>query len=330
MTAIENCGRNRMKRNYNSTQAYLMMFIIHTYATSIAASAGVTAARMTSKYIPIIISSAMSQNDSNAMTSTPKHIAPNFYSSTMSNITPSKSNAQQKSNNTSTALPSNLSSSSIHDYIKNNVKTESSRKNLIPVTTTPATPDYVKNAIRVVPDQQKFVLPSNDEFHINTEFLTDQDIQSFKNKFNNETDAFTAKLSNYWTLIKDSYDEITNNKKTTETKNNSAAIIAKPNIMDRETVITSIKNITEKVFDPNDQQPLSAYITNMKKLAESLDPQADKEIIDAIDFLQKTKSNLIKYQNVEKNFNCYCSSNCSRHCNIFHFHFSYVEKFHEN
>ena len=256
-----------MKQNYDGMKFVMMiMLIMHISSTSITASAGATAARTVTRYIPTAISSATNQVDSYAVASAPE-FAPDE--------------------------ASNLPSSPMYNYIKTIVSTGSSQnnfRNLIPIITTSAIHDYIKNAIGSVPTQQKFMLPSHDEFHIDHDLLTDKDIESFKRKFNDETDEFVEKLSKYWTLIKDRCDELidSNNSPTkiTPSTNNPPAYQKK---MNRETVIASMKNVTEKVFDPNDKRLLPDYIAELKTLTKHLDPDEDKIIIDAIDFLQKNQ-----------------------------------------
>jgi len=154
--------------------------------------------------------------------------------------------------------------------------------------------DYIKNSIITSNDNlltEILNFQSINEYIISDNILTEKDIEFFKNKFHNETEIFIKKLSNFWTLFKNKYDEITTHHHETD-KIERVSISANQINISRDEAFTSIEKITEQIFDPQDHRPLSTYIAEIKNLSTYLDPIQDKIIIDAIDFL---------YQNQHKN-----------------------------
>lgn len=130
----------------------------------------------------------------------------------------------------------------------------------------------------------KIILRSFDEFHIDTHFITDENIDNFIKKFNSETELFQSKLSNLWTEISDTYDQFKNPGKKVQ-KNSEIKFTE----MNREQAILKLRTITENIFDPNDKQSLSTYLSEMKIATQYLDQDKDSTIIQSIDFLQKNQ-----------------------------------------
>lgn len=117
----------------------------------------------------------------------------------------------------------------------------------------------------------------------------EQKIDNFSKKFSQETKVFTLKLIEFWNSIENNYIDYIKKNSTTISQvpcDEKKEIETKQS---REEIINSIKKITEKIFDPLDQRPLSTYIADIKKLTDLLDPQEDKKIIDGINFLQKNQ-----------------------------------------
>lgn len=123
---------------------------------------------------------------------------------------------------------------------------------------------------------------------IDTQSDIEQKMQNFSKKFTYETEQFKLKLFEYWSEIKKSHDEymqekmpLNNNDKLYKSSKNSVAIE-----LTRDQAIIRIKDITEQIFDPNDQRPLSAYLQEACLLTQYLNPETDKQIIDGLKFLQ--------------------------------------------
>lgn len=131
---------------------------------------------------------------------------------------------------------------------------------------------------------QQITLRSFDEFHIDTDFITDQNIQVFIKKFDSETEAVQSKLSDLWTEISAKYDTSVN-----KTQQTNSPDFNKPATINRDQAIMQLRTITEKVFDPNDKKTLSNYISEMKTTAQYLDTDKDSKIIESINFLQKNQ-----------------------------------------
>jgi len=262
----------------------IIMIISHAPTLSIAAASTVVThtAKIASKYIPTMISSNSKTNQpllnfqSNSVT-----IKPTF--------TPSITTLNNK-NIFSPTLYTNLNS--INTDINKDI---ASKHPNLTTTTQPintSKQDKFEDVINTILTT-KVTLPENNEYHIATDLLSDQNIESFKQKFSQETDVFINKLSEFWTIIKDAYDTLKNKLDDKTIKSSTLtppAITPKqPQVINHEKVISDIKNVTEKIFDPNDLKPLSVYLQEMRLLASFLDQDKDKIIIQAIEFLQENQ-----------------------------------------
>jgi len=127
---------------------------------------------------------------------------------------------------------------------------------------------------------RQITLQSFDEFHIDTHFITDENIDNFIKKFNHETATVQSKLSDIWGELSNEYDESQHIK---------ISDFNKPVMMNREQAIIQLRTITENIFDPNDKQSLSTYLSEMKAVTQYLDQDKDAGIIQLIDFLQNNQ-----------------------------------------
>lgn len=119
----------------------------------------------------------------------------------------------------------------------------------------------------------------------------DTEIQALHQKFKNETELFTAKLSEFLITLEDKFDELTLKilDKKTDESTRSKTKDSLDQQLTRDQALIKIKNVVEKVFDPNDQRPLSVYLQEAIVLSQYLDRQTDKQIIEGLQFLQENQ-----------------------------------------
>jgi len=126
---------------------------------------------------------------------------------------------------------------------------------------------------------------------IDTQSDIEQKMQIFSKKFTYETEQFKLKLSECWSEIKKSYDEYIQDKLIATTppvldKSTLNPTIIKPT---RDQAVVNIKLVVDKIFDPEDERPLSVYIAEIKDLTQYLNPATDQQIIDGVRFLQENQ-----------------------------------------
>jgi len=136
---------------------------------------------------------------------------------------------------------------------------------------------------------QKKQLQSLDEYHIDTDFLTDKHLEKIIQKMDQETTAFLSKLSTFIQNVSTKYDDFTNNKTSSMQTLSTYPDLNVPVTISREQAIIQLKDINEKLFDHNDNKPLSIYISAMKAIIPYLDALEDATIIESINFLDKNQ-----------------------------------------
>lgn len=147
---------------------------------------------------------------------------------------------------------------------------------------------YITNAYRI---KKNIEQQNNLNKSIHAQSDIEQKMQHFSEKFTHETELFKLKLSEYWSEIEKSYDEYIQEKLIASTTPALDKIILHPTIIKptRDQALISIKIVSEQIFDPADQRPLSVYIAEIKDLTQYLNPTTDQQIIDGIRFLQENQ-----------------------------------------
>lgn len=152
------------------------------------------------------------------------------------------------------------------------------------------TPDcQVAKPTTIKPFLKKIEYKKDASYIENSASEFDTNMQVLQTKFKNETEFFAVKLSEILTTLEETFNEVTLKileQKTDEPRARTTKHLHHQQLT-REQALIEIKNVVEKIFDPNDQRPLSVYLQEANSFSQYLDTQTDKQIIEGLTFLQE-------------------------------------------